>query len=148
MKTVKRYLSSGEADFAKSLLDSAGIDAFVAQESTGYLLANGGIRVQVPDPDIDRATRILEHKEAGFDPLPDDFIPPEESPSAPPVRRRKSSPFFAFLIGGLLALAVLGLDAITTAALGGAVQVNVGALLLLFLIGGAAGIIIHGISSR
>jgi hypothetical protein len=28
------------------------------------------------------------------------------------------------------------------------VQVNVGALLLLFLIGGAAGIIIHGISSR
>ena len=60
-------------------------------------------RVQVADPDVDRATRILEHKEEGFDPLPDDFVPPEESPTAPPVQRRKPGPLLAFAIGGFLA---------------------------------------------
>jgi len=62
----------------KSLLEIAGIPAFLAGEnsaSLGYGSILGELRLQVREADADRARRVLDEHE-GFTPLPDDFIPP------------------------------------------------------------------------
>lgn len=64
MKTVKTYGNLSEAGFASSLLEAAGIRAFLADEQTftiGYGVGVGQIRLQVEDADWDRAIQVLEH---------------------------------------------------------------------------------------
>jgi hypothetical protein len=82
MTTIRNYLNPAEAGLAKSLLEAAGIPAFVADEdstSSGYGTVLGGVRLQVQDADVERARQILKDQQAGT-PLSDDFVPPEPPP--------------------------------------------------------------------
>lgn len=80
MVTFRRYLDLNQAERDKSLLDAAGIPAFLAGEnsaSIGYGGITGELRLQVREADADHARRVLDEQE-GFTPLPDDFIPPAD----------------------------------------------------------------------
>ena len=78
MITIRTYFNVAEAGFAHSLLESRGIHSFLQGENA-YTLeaisALGGIRLQVPEAEVEEARSILEGE--GFAPLPDDFIPPK-----------------------------------------------------------------------
>ena len=76
MTTVKTFLNSADAALAQCLLQAAGIESIVTDDSPGYIYANEGIRLQVPDPDAKIAAEVLETEQ----PLPDDFMPPESRP--------------------------------------------------------------------
>ena len=64
MKTVLHALNSVEANLAKGLLESEGIESTILGEflqgAIGELPATGLIRVVVEDDDYDRASLILE----------------------------------------------------------------------------------------
>ena len=80
MVTFRRYLALSQAELDKSVLEAAGIPAFLAGEnsaSAGYGGVLGELRLQVQEADADRARRVLDEHE-GFTPLPDDFIPPAD----------------------------------------------------------------------
>jgi len=62
---VKRFRDMPEAQIAESLLDSAGIDCFLADENTirmDWLWSNmlGGFKLMVRPEDLDEAKRLLE----------------------------------------------------------------------------------------
>ena len=66
MITIRRYANVAEAGFAKSLLISEGIDAFLADEEAGALgpqFVPWGMRLQVREEDEQRANKILAEKE-------------------------------------------------------------------------------------
>ena len=63
MKTIRTFSNLAEAGFASSLLEAAGIKAFLADEQSytiGYGQAGGGLRLQVEDEDVARAEHVLE----------------------------------------------------------------------------------------
>ncbi|HUJ12107.1 MAG TPA: DUF2007 domain-containing protein [Verrucomicrobiae bacterium] len=121
MVTLRRYTNFAEAEYDKSLLEAAGIPVFLAGENSaaaGYGSVLGELRLQVEEAQVDWACRVLdEHK--GFAPLPDDFIPPEESSPGEPtlmnenidqqilaeLRKLRQSSVFAcyFAVGVLIA---------------------------------------------
>ena len=79
MKTVRTYWNLAEAGFASSLLESAGIQALMADEQSftlGYGQAMGGLRLQVDDADFERALRVLEQGPDAAVVTPKD-LPPE-----------------------------------------------------------------------
>lgn len=83
MKTIRRFFNNAEAEFARTLLVSVGIEAMLAEENANTLgpgYAPGGVRLQVPDESVARALEILAGGHEEFTPLPDDFVPPEETP--------------------------------------------------------------------
>jgi len=90
MKTIRSYRNVAEAGFAQSLLQAAGIDAFIPHEfaaTSSPEFAIWRIRVQVPDEDVERAVEILDGQ-AGLNP---------ESPGAsldesPPVQHEVEPP--------------------------------------------------------
>ena len=62
--TVAEFRLSCDADLARSLLDSAGIECFLKDEVMGRLyggasLIFGGIKLQVPSEDAEAARAIL-----------------------------------------------------------------------------------------
>jgi hypothetical protein len=62
---VGRYRDSGEAMIAKSMLDSAGIECFLADENLvrlDWFYSNliGGIKLMVREEDADTARKLLE----------------------------------------------------------------------------------------
>ncbi|MBR9829165.1 MAG: DUF2007 domain-containing protein [Oceanospirillales bacterium] len=63
--TIARYTYPYEAQIARALLDSEGVDAFIADEQTInmqwlYSDALGGVRLQVKAEDAERALRLLQ----------------------------------------------------------------------------------------
>jgi lipoprotein NlpI len=78
MTTLRKHFDLVKAEMDKSLLEAAGIQAFIAGEnsaSIGYGGIIAEIHLQVQDADVDRARQVLQdNKEAT--PLSDDFIPP------------------------------------------------------------------------
>ena len=151
MKTIRRFSNVAQAGFARCVLQAAGIPAVLADEhayTLGPQYAPWGIRLQVPEPDIERAARVLDQQE-GFSPLPDDFVPPPEpselteAPSRPGV-----SLGGAFLRGGFLALGIFGLSAAVTLAFGGRAYANPGGIVLLFGLGGCIGMIVRAIHNK
>ena len=63
---VKRFRDMPEAQIAESILDSAGIDCFLADENTirmDWLWSNllGGFKLMVRPEDLDAATQLLDH---------------------------------------------------------------------------------------
>lgn len=84
MKTIRHFSNIAEAGFAHSLLQAVGIQAVLADEhafTMGPQNVPWGIRLQVPETEVDQALRVLDQQE-GFTPLPDDFSPPSD-PSTP-----------------------------------------------------------------
>jgi hypothetical protein len=126
MKTIRRFNNIAEADFAQSLLESDGLTAALADDlifALGPGYAPHGIRLQVAEEDMERAEQILaEHK--GFEPLPEDFVPPEtstpETVGAALGHETVMSRGGSFLLGGALALGTAGFAfVILSALLGG-----------------------------
>lgn len=69
MITIARYSLPHEAQIARAKLESEGIPVFVADEHTvsvNWLFSNamGGIRVQVPQEYVAKATELLERDES------------------------------------------------------------------------------------
>jgi len=150
MKTIRSFYNLAEAGFAQSLLESAGIQAALADQyayAAGQILASG-IRLQVPEADAERAVEILDRQEE-FSPLPDDFVPPElslaEAPQPLPFRR---SIVGRFITGGFWALCIVGALALVVLAFGGEVRVNVGGLIFLFCLGGIIGLVVCAIYDK
>ena len=86
MITLRKYFDVVKAEMDKSLLESAGIPAFVAGENSaaiGYGGIIGELRLQVDDADAERARETLRENQDAT-PLTDDFIPPETTPSETP----------------------------------------------------------------
>lgn len=154
MKTIHTYINTVEAGVAQSLLESANIDSVLADEHSctlGYGSVIGGVRLQVPDEQVDAAKRILAGKD-GVTPLPDDFIPPgvvisPNESTKPPSESRGGGVFSAFLEGGIWSLLAFGALTLITFALGGTVRIAGGWLLLvaLFGLGGIIGIVVRAI---
>lgn len=79
--TVFRSFNPSEAQLVRSRLDAAGIAAMVTHEGSalsmeGYAMAVGGIRVQVPSDQAERAREVIESK---GDTTSDHVSPPETS---------------------------------------------------------------------
>ncbi len=66
--TVRTFATLMEAELAKGILDTAGIDSFVFDENVGRIyLANvvGGFRLRVDAANADGANRILKENDSG-----------------------------------------------------------------------------------
>ncbi len=66
--TVYRTFSPADAELAKSRLEAAGLQVFIADELSalsmeGYSMTTGGIRVQVPDDVVEEAKLLLADKD-------------------------------------------------------------------------------------
>ncbi len=113
MKTIRSYFNNTEAEFARLLLVSAGIEAVLAEENANTLgpgFAPGGVRLQVPEEDAERATEILFGRHEEFTPLPDEFVPPEEVlGEAIPPRLERFEKLKGLIPVGLCVLVVMGL---------------------------------------
>ena len=144
MVTVRQYINPSEAELDKTLLENAGIPAFLADENSlwvGFGSVIGGVRLQVDDADLDRARRVLEERE-GVTPLPDDFVPPEEPPPVEPTPT-PTPPHITneewtdtFFWGGVALVAAFGIIALVILFVGGFVFATLSGLALLFLVGG------------
>ena len=148
MVTLRQYRDAIRAGMDKSLLDAAGIPAFLADAdsaSVGYGAVVGGVRLQVEEADFERAWRALG-EQADFAPLPDDFVPPEEPPAAPPPPPAEGGS--AFIRGGLIAVAAFGIAAALAIAMGNYVHATLGSLVLLFVIGGLVGSAVRAVLRR
>jgi hypothetical protein len=65
MKTVRTYQNLALAGFDRSLLEAGGVDAVLLDENTvwsGVMFLPGGMRLQVPEEDFERALEILENR--------------------------------------------------------------------------------------
>jgi Putative prokaryotic signal transducing protein len=150
MVTVRQYINPIELELDKTLLEEAGIPAFVADEYRQSLGYGGllGVRLQVEDADLERARRVLEKRE-GVTPLPDDFIPPEEPPTieppAPPAPTPKTKEEWidTFFWGGVALLAAFAIIALVILLVGGFVFATLGGLALLFLVGGLVALVVR-----
>ena len=84
MITIATYLNIMDAELAKSRLEDNGIQAFIADEasySIGYGSVVGGVRLQVPGNEVERAKAMLSAKTTmvlPYDPeMQDDGTPAE-----------------------------------------------------------------------
>ncbi|OGV42069.1 MAG: hypothetical protein A2X46_05835 [Lentisphaerae bacterium GWF2_57_35] len=141
-----RFLKAEEAEVSQGLLQSEGIESFVADELTqnvysGITGASGGVRLMVRKEDLPRAQKVLEKVGCGSIALPDDFEPPadEEPPQGFPV---EGYPAFlaAFLKGGLIGLGIFGLLAGGLLLLGFPGRLIPGLLAFIFFLGGLLGL--------
>src|ERR1019366_4611242 len=86
MTTLRKCLDVVKAEMDKSLLEAAGIPAFIAGEnsaSIGYGSILAEVHLQVQDADVDRARQVLQDNQQAT-PLSDDFIPTEPPPAETP----------------------------------------------------------------
>src|SRR5882672_733369 len=86
MTTLRKYLDVVKAEMDKSLLEAAGIPAFIAGEnsaSIGYGSILAEVHLQVQDADVDRARQVLQDNQEAT-PLSDDFVPAEAAPPEAP----------------------------------------------------------------
>jgi hypothetical protein len=65
--TVYRTFSPADAQLIRSLLEASDIPAMVADETSslsmeGYSMSTGGVRVQVPEEQVENAREIIESK--------------------------------------------------------------------------------------
>jgi hypothetical protein len=111
MVTIKRFHDTMTAHIARSILQEEGIDAFIADENLAnadppIVFASGGVRIQVPDEDAERAWEILkgmDDKVTGFE-LPDDFDVGEKPKRTPSQDSGFSFGWliFSFALGALV----------------------------------------------
>src|SRR5688572_16438721 len=107
MITLRTYGNLAEAGFAKSLLESAGIRAELANESS-YSVGIGAVvselRLQVDEADLDRARQVLA--EGPDAPLPPHSVSPlvDQKPALAPKGSRFPAGIFVAVSVGLLVL--------------------------------------------
>lgn len=78
MTTVRTYYNAMDAGLAQSLLESRGLHVYLHGENAFSVepVAAFGLRLQVPEDQVDEALRILAGEDT--EPLTDDFVPPSE----------------------------------------------------------------------
>ena len=77
MKLLRKYDNAASANVAKSVLDSCGIDTYLAEPPV--VLKAGSFRLMIADERFDEAIAILDEHQKDVA-LPDDWEPPK-SPS-------------------------------------------------------------------
>lgn len=104
MTTIARFFNLMDAELAKVRLESAGIPVFLADEAamtSGYGPVTGGVRLQVREEDVERATEMLKGQ-TGIE-LPEDFELPEVSLAD--LEPRRATPILPIAIAlGVLAV--------------------------------------------
>lgn len=148
MKTVGKFLRQADASLALSRLQAAGIEGFLFDEISLSVVGAGmtaiPIRLEVADEDAERAGRILRGEE-GLGPLPDGFVPPEGvevvEGNFPKVTAKEMGS--AFIRGGIMTLITIGLPGLAAMVSGVMRPPTIGAVLLLFAIGGVGGVVVH-----
>ncbi|MCX6900234.1 MAG: DUF2007 domain-containing protein [Verrucomicrobia bacterium] len=148
MTTVGKFIHQAEASLALSRLQAAGIEGFLFDEISLAVVGAGTtaipIRLEVSDEDAEKAGRILRGEE-GARPLADDFVPPEGTEvvegNFPKVTAKEVGS--AFIKGGILTLITVGLPGLAAVVGGGMRAPTIGDLLLLFVIGGVGGAVMH-----
>jgi hypothetical protein len=104
MKTVKTFSNLAEAGFATSLLEAAGIPAFLNSEhsfSLGYPSPAVGLQLQVDEADFERAQRVLLE---GPDAEPS--VPPPSVAGAEPKRGMMPVGLFIAIVAALALLII------------------------------------------
>lgn len=148
MTTVGEFVHQAEASLALSRLQAAGIEGFLFDEISLAVIGAGTsaipVRLQVSDEDAERACRILRGEEGAW-PLPDDFVPPDGAEVAEGNFHKVTAKEVAtaFVNGGILTLITLGLPALSAMVNGGRPAPTIGGLLLLFVMGGVGGAVVH-----
>jgi predicted RNA-binding Zn-ribbon protein involved in translation (DUF1610 family) len=109
--TIARYSTPFEANMAKSMLESAGIPAFVADEYTigiNWLYSNalGGVKLQVPESFASEALDLLsfEDDHAAGNQIADDYTCPRCGSGNIEVLSDKRGSFLTWVLLGLPAL--------------------------------------------
>ncbi len=94
MNTIRRYGNPAEAAFARSLLVAAGIEAVLADEfasALGPQFVPWGVRLQVPEEDVERAIGILDGEIGVEGGPPEEDVPMEHEVGwTPPVETKSS----------------------------------------------------------
>ncbi|MFA5193746.1 MAG: DUF2007 domain-containing protein [Verrucomicrobiia bacterium] len=148
MTTVGEFTHQAEASLALSRLQAAGIDGFLFDEISLAVVGAGTtaipVRLEVSDEDAERAGRILRGGE-GAGPLPYDFSPPEQAEVVEGNFTKVTGKAVgsAFIMGGVLTLITLGLPALAAMVSGAGRVPSIGGLLVMFVIGGVVGVIVH-----
>ena len=99
MKTIRSYGNVAEAGFAQSLLQAAGIDAFIPHEfaaTSSPEFAIWQIRLQAPDEDVERAAEIPDGQ-AGLNPQPPGVSLDESAPVQLEVKPPSAKEYFRAL---------------------------------------------------
>src|SRR5687767_6301952 len=107
MTTLRTYGNLAEAGFAKSLLESAGIRAELADEHSyglGYGPVISELRLQVDEADLDRAREVLEKGPDVPQTTRESLSPEETSRVAPGGPRFPAGIFVAAVVGFLVLL--------------------------------------------
>lgn len=122
MKTIRTYQNVGEAGFAQSLLESAGIEATLDHEAAGSLISTGimPVRLQVAEEEFAQAEQILAAH-------PVHFVKLEECPR------------LGFWKGGAIGLATGAAMSFLVAAGGGEFRVTCVGVFLIFVSSGLVG---------
>lgn len=84
LKTITVVQTPAAGQILRAHLESAGIDAFLADEATGGMAwhlnqAIGGIKLQVRPEDVEQARTILQEEEQGSPEDPADDLTPTEA---------------------------------------------------------------------
>ena len=148
MTTIGSFIRQPDAMLALSRLQAAGIQGFLFDEISLSVVGAGTtaipVRLEVADEDAAKAGRVLRGED-GAGPLPDDFIPPEgvepDTGNLPELTAKEVAS--AFIEGGILTLATVGLPSLAVLANGGRYAPTLGGMLLLFGMGGLGGILVY-----
>jgi len=107
--TLASYPDVTTAQFFQGLLEENGISAFLPDENIlfqdqGLIACFGGVRLQVPEPDAERASKILQEMEDRYDGKPvekrDGIATPRSVLSGD--QTTPYARFFLFLVGAPL----------------------------------------------
>jgi hypothetical protein len=148
MVELSRFMNNEQAELVRERLLEAGIKSFIPDDllfnvHPGISMASGGVRLMVEEKDLEEARSIME-KSIDEYPLPPDFDPSGPAEESPPEPARKLPFGSTFMLGGIVALVLLGL---WTAMMVPGAMVAVGRVVwnvaLVFLIGGLFAIVIH-----
>jgi hypothetical protein len=137
-----RFMNHEEAELARERLLEAGITSLIPDDllyniHAGVSATSGGIPLMVDEKDLQEAKNILE-KSGDEYPLPQDFDPSGPVEETPVEPTNLPSYGTAFMAGGVIALAVLGIWIMLMSRVIAAMLVYV---FLVFIIGGLLGLI-------
>jgi hypothetical protein len=140
-----RFLKLEEAEVGQGLLQSEGIQSFVADDllpnvHPGFSGASGGVRLMVHQADLPRAQKVLANV-GGSISLPDNFEPPADDEPAPEFPKEGTSTFvLAFIKGGAIAAGIFALLAFVLMMMGFGRGILPSALVFFFFLGGLLGL--------
>jgi hypothetical protein len=141
---LSRFMSREQAELVHERLLEAGIQSNIPDDllynlHAGISAASGGVRLMVDEKDLQEAKNIIE-KSGDEYPLPQDFEPVGPGEETPAEPTNLPSYGTAFMAGGVIALAVLGIWIFLMSRV---IPAMLGYVVLVFIIGGLLGLILR-----